>query len=288
MPFGVAAAPSIFQRTLETLLQGIPHVSIYLDDILVTGISKTEHLETLDQVLNRLGTTGLRLKQSKCTFMLESVNYLGHKISEKGLQPTEEKIRAITEASPPTNVSQLRSFLGLINYYGKFFPNLANTLAPLYSLLQKTTRWSWGKPQQSAFQEAKAHLTSEKLLTHYDPSKELLLSCDASPHGIGAVLSHRAQDGTDQSIAFASRSLSQAEKGYAHLDKEGLAIVYGVKKFHQYPYGRTFTIKSDHKPLEHIFSSTRPTLSRFIIYKYNNHIVSVIVTFASLEGACHQ
>ena len=261
LPFGVAAAPSIFQRTLENLLQGIPHVSIYLDDILVTGTSEAEHLDTLDQVLNRLETAGLRLKQRKCAFMLESVIYLGHKISQKGLQPTEEKVRAITEASPPTNVSQLRSFLGLINYYGKIFPNLANMLAPLYSLLQKATRWSWGKPQQSAFQEAKTQLTSEKLLIHYDPSKELLLSCDASPYGIGAVLSHRMQDGTDQPIAFASRSLSKAEKGYAHLDKEGLAIVYGVKKFHQYLYGRKFIITSDHKPLEHIFSSTRPTPS---------------------------
>ena len=155
LPFGVAAAPSIFQRTLENLVQGIPHVSIYLDDILVTGTSEAEHLDTLDQVLNRLETAGLRLKQCKCAFMLESVNYLGHKISQKGLQPTEEKVRAITEASPPTNVSQLRSFLGLINYYGKIFPNLANMLAPLYSLLQKAIQWSWGKPQQSAFQEAK-------------------------------------------------------------------------------------------------------------------------------------
>ena len=94
------------------------------------------------------------------------VDYLGHKISGKGLQPTEEKVRAIMEASPPTNVSQLQSFLGLINYYGNFFPNLANTLVPLYSLLQKATRWSCGKPQQSAFQEAKKQLTSEKLLIH--------------------------------------------------------------------------------------------------------------------------
>ena len=109
--------------------------------------------------------------------------------------------------------------------------------SPLYSLLQKTTPWSWGKPQQSAFQETKAHLTSEKLLTHYGPSKELLLSYDVSPYGIGAVLSHPTKDGTDQPIAFVSRSLSQAEKGYAHLDKEGLAIVYGVKKFDQYLYG---------------------------------------------------
>ena len=138
---------------------------------------------------------------------------------------------------------------------------MANTLAPLYSLLQKATQWSWGKPQQSAFQEAKKQLTFEKLLIHCDPSKELLLSCDASPYGIGAVLSHRMQDGTDQPIAFASRSLSKAEKGYAHLDKEGLAIVYGVKKFHQYLYDRKFTMTSDHKPLEHIFSSTRPTPS---------------------------
>ena len=161
--------------------------------------------------------------------MLESVNYLGHKILEKGLQPMEDKIRAITEASSPTNVSQLRSFLGLINYYGKFFPNLAHTLVPLYSLLQKATQWSWGNPQQAAFQKAKAQLTSEKLLIHYDPSKELLLSCDALPYGVGAVLSHRTQNGTNQPIAFAPRSLSKAEKGYAHLDKEGLAIVYGVK-----------------------------------------------------------
>ena len=106
---------------------------------------------------------------------------------------------------------------------------MAHTLVPLYSLLQKATQWSWGNPQQADFQKAKAQLTSEKLLIHYDPRKELLLSCDALPYGVGAVLSHRTQNGTNQPIAFASRSLSKAEKGYAHLDKEGLAIVYGVK-----------------------------------------------------------
>ena len=116
---------------MESLLQGIPRVSIYLDDILVTGTSEADHLDALDQVLTRLEDAGLRLKQSKCAFLLPSVDYLGHKISEKGLQPTEEKVRAIKEAPPPTNVSQLRSFLGSINYYTKFLPNLANTLAPL-------------------------------------------------------------------------------------------------------------------------------------------------------------
>ena len=160
--------------------------------------------------------------------MLKSVNYLGHKIFEKGVQPIDEKVRAIKEAPPPFNVSQLRSLLGLINYYGIFFSNLAIALASLYSLLQKSHRWSWEKQQQSAFLEANKQLTVKNLLIHYDHSKKLLLACDASPYGIGAVLSHRLQNGTDQPIAFASCSLSKAERGYAHLDKEGLAIVYGI------------------------------------------------------------
>ena len=125
LPFGVSAAPSIFQRIMEGLLQGIPHASIYLDDILVTGTSEAEHLAILDKVLSRLEEAGLRLKRNKCAFILPSVEYLGHKIPAEGLQSSGEKVRAIREAPPPTNVSQLRSFLGLIinNYYGKFLPH---------------------------------------------------------------------------------------------------------------------------------------------------------------------
>ena len=101
LPFGVSAAPSIFQRIMENLLQGIPHVSIYLDDILITGPTEMEHLAILDKVLTRLEATGLRLKRHKCAFLLPVVEYLGHKISAEGIQPTEEKVRAIKEAPPP-------------------------------------------------------------------------------------------------------------------------------------------------------------------------------------------
>ena len=166
---------------METLLQGIPHVSIYLDDILITGTSDDKHLKTLDQVRTRLEAAGLHLKQNKCAFLLPAIKYLGHKISAEGLQPTEEKGRAIKEALPPSNISQLRSFLGLVNYYSKFLPNLANTLAPLYSLLQKTKQWSWEAPQKVAFEEAKRQLSSQNLLVYFDPSKELIVSYDASP-----------------------------------------------------------------------------------------------------------
>ena len=258
LPFGISSAPAIFQRIIEGILQGIPHVCIYLDDILITGEDDAEHLHTLELVLSRLEAAGLRLKKEKCAFLMPSVEYLGHTIAADGLYPTKEKTRAIVEAPTPQDVSQLRSFLGMINYYSKFLPNLSSTLAPLYRLLEKKTGWSWGEKQEAAFQTAKKQLTSTRLLVHYDPRRPLVLSCDASPYGVGAVLSHRMDDGSEQPIAFASRSLTPAERRYAQLEKEGLAIIFGVKKFNQYLLGRTFVILSDHKPLQHLFSANCP------------------------------
>ena len=181
------------------------------------------------------------------------VEYLGHRINKEGLQPTEEKVRAITGAPQPTQVSELRAFLGLINYYGKFMPDLSTILAPLYQLLQKGRKWGWEKEQQEAFAKAKALLKSPKLLVHYDINKELILTCDASPVGLGAVLSHRMEDGSERPIAYASRTLAPAEKKYAHIDKEALAIVYGVKRYHQYLHGRKFLLYTDHEPLVYLF-----------------------------------
>ena len=262
LPFGVSAAPAIFQRTIEGVLHGIPNVCVYLDDILVTGGSEETHLETLNKVLSRLEEAGMRLKRTKCAFLLPAVEYLGHHISAEGIRPTQEKIRAIMEAPAPQDVTQLRSFLGLINYYGKFVGQMSSILAPLYKLLEKKTRWNWGQAQQTAFQLAKQKLTSAGVLVHFDPQKPLILSCDASPYGVGAVIAHQTPEG-EKPIAFASRTLSPAEKKYAHLDKEGLSIIFGVKKFHDYLFGRKFEIRSDHKPLQYIFDSQRliPTLA---------------------------
>ena len=163
LPFGIASAPSIFQRTMESLFRGIPGVAVYIDDILVTGKTDTEHLENLNLVLKRLKESGIRLKKDKCSFKLPSVEYLGHKVSVAGLQPTDVKVQAIRDAPAPQDVSQLKSFLGLINYYGKFLPNLSSILSPLYRLLQSSTRWSWGPEQKEAFQMVKSMLTSDCL-----------------------------------------------------------------------------------------------------------------------------
>ena len=172
---------------MDTLLQGIPHVACYLDDILCTGGTEAQHLANLEQVLKRMQDAGLRLKRRKCVFMTPSVTYLGHKITAEGLWPLEDKVWAVKEAPSPKCVAGLKSFLGLVNYYGKFLQDLSRILAPLYKLLHNDIKWQWGEEQERAFREVKALLHSATVLVHYDPAKEITLACDASPYGVGAV-----------------------------------------------------------------------------------------------------
>jgi len=131
-------------------------------------------------------------------------------------------------------VTKLKTFLGLVNYNAKFLPDLATRLAPLYKLLQHGEPWSWSTQQEAAFRDVKNLLLTPQVLAHFDDSKPIVLSCDASPFGVGAVLSQILDDGSEHPVAFVSCSLSKAELNYAHIDKEALAIVFGIGKFHQY------------------------------------------------------
>ena len=257
LPFGVSSAPGIFQRAMENLLQGIPNVIVYIDDILVTGASEEEHLAVLSKVLSRLEEAGLRLKKRKCVFMATSVTFLGHKIDAQGLHPLESKVRAVQEAPTPRNVTELKAYLGLLTYYGKFLPNRSIVLAPLYNLLRAKVSWRWTTVEAAAFKASKQLLLSSQCLVHYDMREEIVLSCDASAYGIGAVLSHRFKDGTEKPVGFVSRTLSPAERNYSQLEKEGLACVFGIKRFHSYLFGRHFYLCTDHKPLLTLFSATR-------------------------------
>lgn len=249
LPYGISAAPGIFQRTMEQLVQGIPMTAVYLDDILVTGRTEGEHKSNLLRVLQRLQDAGLRLKKGKCLFMQSSVTYLGHRIDSEGIHPTSEKLEAIARAPAPGNVSELRSYLGMLNYYHRFLQNLSHVLAPLHELLQNNVVWHWGEAQKHAFDESKKMLQSSKVLVHYDPKLPLIVSCDASPYGVGSVLSHVMPSGEEKPVAFASRSLTTAEKKYAQIEREGLSVVFGVTHFHKYLYGRSFKIQTDHQPL---------------------------------------
>ncbi len=203
---------------METLLRDHSGVSVYLDDILITGSSVQDHLANVDSVLQKLHSAGLRLNKDKCSFMQSSIEYLGHVIDSQGLHPTEQKIRAIKNAPKPTNISQLRSFLGIINYYNRFLPNLSARLTPLYALLSTQNKWHWGLEQDTAFQLAKEALQHDSLVLHFDASKPLILACDASQYGLGAVLSHVMDDGKERPAAYASRTLNDAERKYSQLE----------------------------------------------------------------------
>ena len=249
LPYGVSSAPGIFQRVMDSLLKGIPNTMVYLDDILVTGPTEEEHLQTLELVLERLAQAGFRLKAAKCSFLSDEVEYLGHRIDAEGIHSSGTTLSAIREAPAPTNLTELRSYLGMVNHYGRFLPNLATVLAPMHQLLRKDTKWYWRKAQQEAFDRTKEMLSSPQVVTHFDSSKALFLTCDASPCGNGSALARVMEDGTERPIACNSRSLSPAEINYAQIDKEGLAVIDGQKKFHQYLWGRNLTIVTDHKPL---------------------------------------
>jgi transposase InsO family protein len=249
LTYGIASAPAIFQNVMESLLAGITHTGVYLDDLIITGRTEEEHDKNVNEVLYRLNKANLRLKLQKCEFSQEEVRYLGHKISATGISPLPEKVRALVNAPAPENVSELKSFLGMIQYYQRFLPNLSTKLEPLHELLRKPNDWVWTDRQQGVFKEIKVMLQKAPVLVHYDVNKPIVISCDASPYGVAGVLSHAVDDEHDQPVAFASRKLSPAEKNYSQLDKEGLAVVFAVKKFHKYVCGRPCIIYTDHRPL---------------------------------------
>ena len=270
-PYGISTAPSIFQRTMDSLLADIPQTAVFLDDVLVTGNSEEEHLANLNAVMTRLENEGLRLRAEKCLFFAPEVVYLGHRITESGLQPTLDKVQAVVDAPDPRNTTELKSFLGLVNYYGKFIQKLSTIEVPLNRLLNKDVQWFWGTAQRNAFQVLKQQLMSAEVLVHFNPELPLILSCDESPYGVGAVLAHRMNDGTERPVAFASRSLAPAEKNYSQLDREGLSVIFAVKKFHQYIYGRDITVYTDHKPLLGLFGKSRaiPALASSRIQRWS-------------------
>ena len=258
LQYGVHSAPGMFQREMEKRLSLIPYLTVRIDDILITDRNRDEHLANLQETLRIIKACGLRLKKEKCVFFAPEIEYLGYCINSEGVSPVEPKITPILNLPIPTNITQLKLFLGALNFYHRHLPNSSHVLEPLHKLLRKDTSWHWSQSQQEAFEKAKKLLCSTGLLVHYDQEKPLLLSCDASPYGIGGVLSHLMPDGTERPIAYTSRTLSPTERNYSQIEWEGLAMVYSEKKFHQYLFGRSFTLTTDHKPLLGLFGEEKP------------------------------
>ncbi|UYV71117.1 K02A2.6-like, partial [Cordylochernes scorpioides] len=250
MPFGLCNAPATFERMIDNLLKGLKWTIClcYLDDIIVFSDGFEEHLRRLQLVLNCLKKAGLCLNSKKCKFGAKTITVLGHEVSENGIRPDQEKIRAVRDFATPRSLKEVRSFLGLSSYYRRFIPNYAHLAQPLNDLLKKDSAFNWNQEEQNAFEALKSALISEPALGHFDYSSPTEIHTDASNYGIGAVLV-QIQKGKERAIAYASRTLNKAEKNYSTTERECLAIIWAINKFRPYVFGQPFTIVTDHHSL---------------------------------------
>ena len=261
LPFGVSAAPAIFQSVMDQIIQGLPATRAYLDDVSVTGVNATSHLANLRALFDRFRKYGVHLKRSKCEFMTDLMVYLGHQVSSNGTQPVESKCEAIARMPAPTNLKELESFLGMVQFYGSYIQNLSTITGPLNELRKKGVFWKWTPKCENAFNSLKSALQSRQVLAYFDETLRVGLATDASEYGIGAVLFHMYPDGTERPIQYASKTLTPAERNYAQIEKEALSIIFGVRKFQKFLYGRHFLLRTDHKPLIKIFGPHSETSS---------------------------
>ena len=248
LPFGISSAPEHFQKRMSRILEGLEGVQCQMDDVLVFGKDREEHDIRLAAVLKRIQTAGATLNPEKCEFRKTKLKFLGHLIDERGIQADPEKTSAILEMSPPTNIPELRRFMGMVNQLGKFSRNLAQLTQPLRELLSKKRAWLWGPNQDQAFAEVKAELVKPTILTLYDPEAAAKISADASSYGLGAVLLQKSES-TWKPVAYASRSMTDTERRYAQVEKEALATTWACDKFANYILGKKIEIETDHKPL---------------------------------------
>ena len=255
LPFGLKVAPALFQQIMDTMLVDLGFVIAYLDDILVKSKNVQEHKEHIRTVFQRIEEFGFKLSAEKCKFFLKQVKYLGQIIDSQDQIFREQK--PLRRCQHLTMLPSYNLFCGLAQYYAIYIPKMHKLRAPLNKLLKKRQKWIWSKECQSAFEEIKKCLLSDLALAHFDPQKELIVASDASDYGLGAVLLHRLEDGSTKTIAHASRSLLHAERNYSQIEKESLAIIYAIKKFHRFIHGRIFTLLTDHKPLLTIFGSKK-------------------------------
>lgn len=249
VPYGLASAPSAFQKMMATILEGVPGVQNYLDDLIVYGATTDEHDHTLHTVLQKLREAGLLLNNEKCHFRKTTLRYLGHVIAADGILPDQEHVNAVLQAPAPSDAAALRSFLGLASWYSKFIPNFATVVAPMRECVKDKETFTWSESAQASFDEVKQLLVSSSALALYDPSLRSVISTDACDYGVGAVFAQIQPDGTEKPVAFASRTLTMAERKYSIVEKEALAWVWATEKWRTYLWGRRFTLRTDHQAL---------------------------------------
>jgi hypothetical protein len=280
MPFGLVNSGATFNRMMGKIIHGLADVDHYVDDVIIHSKTWQEHVATLEKVLERIQEAGLTIRPSKCMVGYREIDFTGHTIGNGTVTTETDKIEKIKNAERPGTKTQVRSFLGLVGFYRKYIHNFATLATPLTDLTKKgaPNHVKWTKSEELAFQALKSALVTSPILRLPDFRKDFVIRTDASDVGVGAMLMQEYEDGLFP-IAYASKKLLQPERNYSVIERECLAIVFAVKKFQNYLYGREFGIQTDHKPLTYIRicknESARIMRWSLFLQKYNFRIEAI-------------
>ncbi|XP_052792278.1 uncharacterized protein K02A2.6-like [Mya arenaria] len=245
----IVVAPKPKSKNNEIRLEGVQNIS---DDIIVYGNSQEQHDSRLAAALRRLQEKGLTQNKQKCEFNKKTLEFFGYIFSENGFSADKKKCEIIKNTPAPQNASEVRSFLAMTNYVSRFIPNYSSTTEPFRMLVKKDVKFVWEERQQNAFDKLKSDLSSETVMTYFDPKLTTQIVADASPVGIAAIM---LQGG--KVVSYASKSLTDTEKRYSQTEKGNLAIVWAIEHWHIYLFGNKFTVITDAKALEHIYKNPK-------------------------------
>ena len=270
LPFGLICAQDTFQKKVDEVFGDLPGVTGIAADIVIFGRTRSEHDKNLKGVMERAQETGVRFNPEKCQIAQMELLFFGHTISAAGLKPDPQKVQAIRNMDPSTSRADLQTFLGMVQYLGRYIPNLPSVSAVLWDLTKGVNEFQWNPEHQQAADKVKELTTSLGSLQYFDSNKPVTIQVDSSMRGLGATLLQ-----SKGPVEYRSKLLSETERRYSNIEREMLSIVYGLDKFHCYAYGRHITIEADDKPLESIFkkhlSSAPPRIARMMlcIQKYD-------------------
>ena len=280
MGMGLKTASKTMQRLLDRLLRGCSKFcGSLLDDIVIYSLTFDDHVGHIREILTRLRTAGLKANVSKCEFLMPTLEVLGHTLEDGLIKPSMDKVQAIVNMSRPVDKSTLRCLIGLANYYRHFQEKLADTLFPLTELLKRDQpdKLKWEAKHEEAFQHIKRNLMSKPVLMPPNPSKPYILQTDASNVGISAILAQLDDNGTEHVVSYSSRKLLPRERNYSVIEKECLAILFGLIKHDNWVYGSKITVVSDHRALQWLGSISQhsPRLARWALLLQRYDITTV-------------
>ncbi len=279
MPFGICPASEYFQAKLDQAIENLPGTRPIVDDILIMGNGDTmteaeaDHDMKIIDLLQRCRERGIRLNKDKIKLKTTEVPFMGNLLTKHGLKPDPAKVEAIANMKEPTDKEGVERLIGMVNYLARFLKQLTDICEPIRRLTRKDVQWEWSHEQDQAFQKIKNAVTTAPVLRYFNPDLETTLQSDSSSTGLGATIMQNGQP-----VAYASRALSTTEQNYAQIEKELLAIVFGMEKFHQMTYGRKVKVETDHKPLEAITKKplvTAPKRLQRMLLRLQNYDIEV-------------